>query len=73
MPMHQPPTLQIRVIGPRFLVDQLTYPASYAAKTALGPDVAYTRQTRTAQRAGHVRLYPTATRKEINPDDHQPH
>jgi hypothetical protein len=60
----RPPVLQVRLIGPRPLVDQLAATLATAARAALGPVTTYTMHTRTARRTGHVRLYLTATTKE---------
>ena len=58
-----PPTLHIRLIGPLGLVDTIAADLATAARGALGPGTRITRQTRTARRTGHVRLYLTATTK----------
>lgn len=64
MPHTEPPAVQVRLIGPRALVDQLAPSLAHAARAALGASTTYTIQRRPARRAGHVRLYLTATRKE---------
>ena len=64
------PILQIRLIRPRALVDNLATPLTAAARAALDPATTYTRHIRTARRAGHVRLYLTATRRETLDADH---
>ena len=59
------PLLQIRVIGPADHAQVLTTDLVHRAEVLLGSGVQYRTHTRSARRIGYVRLYITATRKEV--------
>lgn len=58
------PVMQIRVIGVDRHAQAVLADAVRRARTLLGPNVTYRTQTRPNRRAGYVRVYLTATRKE---------
>jgi hypothetical protein len=64
------PTLQIRVIGPIAFAQAVLADRADLVRTILGPHYQYRMQTRTARKAGQVRVYLTITRKENKIDEH---
>lgn len=61
------PVLQVRLIGPPALVDELTHILTVTLGRQLGPGTTCKRSTHPASRAGLIRRYITTTRKEPNP------
>jgi hypothetical protein len=64
------PTLQIRVIGPIDFAHAVLADRADLVRTILGPNYQYRIQTRTARKAGQVRVYLTITPREEEPHDH---
>jgi hypothetical protein len=68
--VRQVSTLQIRVIGPVAFAQAVLADRADLVRSMLGPDYRYTIQTRTARKAGQVRVYLTITRKENTIEEH---
>lgn len=67
--MATKPILQARIITTPHHAQALIAELTRHARQILGDDATYRTQTRPAQRTGHVRVYLTATRKEVHSAD----
>jgi hypothetical protein len=64
-----PPIAQVRIIASSNDAAALLARLTAHARTLYGPHAAYRTHTRAARRHGHVRVYLTITRTEVNAGD----